>query len=89
MPDRGLRCFLNLLSYKEPDGRLGKANLNTEVRGRIKNQQLAKQVEKAILTDMLPENSWVTGPDTPGCHASFYKRLKIRFRRLFPLEALL
>ena len=89
MPDRGLRCFLNLLSYKEPDGRLGKANLNTEAGGRLKNQQLAKQVKKAILTDILPENSWVTGPDTPDCHASFYKRLKIRLWTLFLMEVLL
>ncbi len=65
------------------------ANLNTEVGVLIKNQQLANQVEQAILTDMLPENSWETDPDSPDRHASFYKRLKIRFWRLFPLEPLL
>lgn len=65
------------------------ANLNTEVGVLIKNQQLANQVEQAILTDMLPENSWETSLANPDRHASFYKRLKIRFWRLFPLEPLL
>lgn len=65
------------------------ANLNTEVGVLMENQQLASQVEAAIVTDMLPENSWETGVGNPDRHASLYKRLKIRLWGLFPLEPLL
>lgn len=65
------------------------ANLNTEVGVMMVNAKLAKQVEEAILADMLPENSWRAGVDDPDSHASFYKRLKINFWRMFPLEPIL
>lgn len=65
------------------------ANLNTEVGVLIDNQQLAGQVEAAILTDMLPENSWETGRENPDHYAAWSKRLKSRFWALFPLEPLL
>jgi cardiolipin synthase C len=65
------------------------ANLNTEVGVVLANRQLAVQVEKAILTDMEPENSWLAGHDDPDSHASFVKRVRIWFLQLFPLEPLL
>lgn len=65
------------------------ANLNTEVGILMVNRQLAQQVEGAILTDMEPENSWRTGVDDPDQYASWGKRLKINFWRIFPLDPLL
>jgi cardiolipin synthase C len=65
------------------------ANLNTEVGVVLDNRQVATQVEKAILTDMAPENSWLAGHDHPDRHAPFVKRFKIWFWKLFPLEPLL
>jgi len=65
------------------------ANLNTEVGVLVENRQLAAQVEHSILTDMEPENSWETILTNPDRHAPFYKRLKILFWGLFPLEPLL
>ncbi len=65
------------------------ANLNTEVGVLVENQKLAGQVEQSILTDMLPENSWETTLANPDRHAPFYKRVKIWFWGLFPLEPLL
>jgi len=65
------------------------ANLNTEVGILMDNKLLATQVEAAILTDMLPENSWETVRGNPDHHASLAKRLKIMFWGFFPLEPLL
>ncbi len=65
------------------------ANLNTEVGVVLNNRQLATQVEKAILTDMKPENSWLAGHDDPDSYAPFFKRVKIWFWKLFPLESIL
>ena len=65
------------------------ANLNTEVGVMIVNKTLAQQVEQAILTDMRPENSWRTRVDDPDRHASYYKRMKINFWRVFPLNPIL
>ena len=65
------------------------ANLNTEVGVLIENNELASQVEQAILTDMLPENSWQAGVDDSEADVPFMKRLRIWFLKKLPLEPLL
>lgn len=65
------------------------ANLNTEVGVLIRNTILASRIEKSILTDILPENSWNTRLDKPDRHASWGKRIKVFFWKLFPLEPIL
>ncbi|MCP3872028.1 MAG: phospholipase D family protein [Desulfobacteraceae bacterium] len=65
------------------------ANLNTEVGVIIKNRNIAIKVEQSILKDMLPENSWNTAKDKPDSHASFTKKIKMYFWRLWPLDRIL
>ena len=64
-------------------------NLNTEIGVVIHNADLAKSVENAIKTDMLPENSWNTATDNPDQYVSFAKRSKVRFLQMLPIKALL
>lgn len=64
-------------------------NLNTEIGVVIHNPDLAKSVENAIKTDMLPENSWNTASDNPDQYVSFAKRSKVRFLQMLPIKALL
>lgn len=64
-------------------------NLNTEIGVVIHNPDLAKSVENAIKTDMLPENSWNTATDNPDQYVSLAKRSKVRFLQMLPLKALL
>ncbi len=65
------------------------ANLNTEVGAFIRNRKLATQVEEAIQLDILPENSWSAATDDPDRNAPFYKRFKVFFWKLLPLNPLL
>jgi len=64
------------------------ANLNTEVGVVVRNPRLAGEVERNILRDMRPENSWNTAED-PDRFASWEKRNKVRLWRVLPLEPLL
>ena len=64
-------------------------NLNTEIGVVIHNADLAKTVENAIKTDMLPENSWNTATENPDQYVSFAKRSKVRFLQMLPINALL
>lgn len=63
-------------------------NLNTEVGIIMKNDALAKSVEKMISVDMRPENSWFAA-DKPDKHASLGKRLKVLFWQMMPIKPLL
>jgi len=65
------------------------ANLNTEVGVLIKNKTLATKVEKSIILDMQPENSWNAATDKPDRKASLGKRLKVYFWGLLPLTPIL
>ncbi len=66
------------------------ANLNTEVGILVKSETLAQQLTEAIERDMLPENSWRTTLErNPDHNASFFKRSKVFFLRLLPLEPVL
>ena len=64
-------------------------NLNTEIGVIIHNPELAKSVENAIRTDMLPENSWNTATENPDQYVSYAKRCKVRFLQMLPIKALL
>ncbi len=64
-------------------------NLNTEVGVIIHDPTLARAVEAAIETDMLPGNSWNAASDQPDQYASFAKRGKVRFWQLMPIKPLL
>jgi len=64
-------------------------NLNTEVGVIVRNEDVARAVEKAIETDMLPENSWNAATDDPDSHVSFFKRSKVRFWQMMPIKPLL
>ncbi len=64
-------------------------NLNTEVGVVIQNEALARSVEKAIETDMLPENSWNAATERPDENVSFMKRSKVRFWQMMPIKPLL
>ncbi|PCI62325.1 MAG: phospholipase D family protein [Methylophilaceae bacterium] len=64
-------------------------NLNTEVGIIAKNTTLANSVEAAILTDMLPENSWNAATDKPDKFASASKRRRVTLLQLTPIKPLL
>jgi putative cardiolipin synthase len=64
-------------------------NLNTEVGVIIHNETLARSVEDAIETDMLPGNSWNASTDEPDQHVSFMKRARVRFWQMMPIKPLL
>lgn len=66
------------------------ANLNTEVGVLVRNQNLSRQVEKSILLDIHPDNSWqATLGENPDKHASWRKRLRVMWLSLLPLTAVL
>lgn len=65
------------------------ANLNTEVGVLITDKTLATKVEQAIYRDMQPENSWNSSTDDPDSYASFSKKMKMYFWRLWPLDPIL
>lgn len=64
-------------------------NLNTEVGVIIHNEALARKVEAAIETDMLPGNSWNAATDDPDQNVPFTKRSRVRFWQLMPIKPLL
>lgn len=64
-------------------------NLNTEVGVIVRDAALARAVESAIETDMLPENSWNAASDDPDQYVSFFKRSRVRFWQLLPIKPLL
>jgi len=65
------------------------ANLNTEVGVIIDDRRLAGQVEQAILQDMQPENSWQPALEDPEAEVDLWKRTRLWFWRLWPLDPLL
>ncbi len=65
------------------------ANLNTEVGVFIRDKKLAREVEKSITLDMLPENSWNAATDSPDSNATLGKRIKVFLWRMLPLTPLL
>ena len=64
-------------------------NLNTEVGVIIQNDTLAKNVQSAIETDMLAENSWSAAIDNPDQYATPAKRRKVALLQLTPIKPLL
>jgi putative cardiolipin synthase len=64
------------------------ANLNTEVGALIRNTTLAGQVERNILRDMAPENSW-NAADNADRFAPAEKHRKLRVWKALPLEPFL
>jgi putative cardiolipin synthase len=64
-------------------------NLNTESGIAIHSEAVAKSVERAIETDMRPENSWNAAKDSPDRHASMAKRGQVRFWQATPITPLL
>ncbi|MCB0220420.1 MAG: phospholipase D family protein, partial [Chrysiogenetes bacterium] len=64
-------------------------NLNTEIGVLIRSEKLARQVEGAIERDMLPGNSWNPRTENPNRKASLWKRLRLQFWELMPIEELL
>ena len=64
-------------------------NLNTEVGVIVQDAGLASQVQSAIETDILPENSWNAATDNPDQYVSLTKRNKVLFYQLTPIKPLL
>lgn len=64
-------------------------NLNTEVGVIIHDEALARKVEAAIETDMLPGNSWNAATDHPDQYVPLTKRSRVRFWQLMPIKPLL
>jgi cardiolipin synthase C len=64
------------------------ANLNTEVGALVYNPVLAVQVERNILRDMAPENSW-RAADNNDRFASPEKRRKVKLWKALPMESFL
>jgi putative cardiolipin synthase len=64
-------------------------NLNTEVGVVLRDERLARTVEAAIETDMLPENSWNAATDRPDSHVPLVKRSRTRFWQLLPIRPIL
>jgi putative cardiolipin synthase len=64
-------------------------NLNTEVGVIVENVELANQVQTAIETDMLPENSWDAASDKPDQYVTSAKRKKVLLYQLTPIKPLL
>jgi putative cardiolipin synthase len=64
-------------------------NLNTEVGVIIHDAVQASRVALAIETDMAPGNSWNPAVDSPDSAAAFFKRVKVQFLQLLPLQAVL
>lgn len=64
------------------------ANLNTEVGVLIRNPELAEQVERNIVKDMAPENSW-DAADNADRFASKEKSRKMKLWKALPLEPFL
>jgi cardiolipin synthase C len=64
------------------------ANLNTEVGALLHNAELARQVERNIIRDMAPENSW-NAAEKADRFAPPEKRRKLKIWKALPLEPFL
>jgi putative cardiolipin synthase len=64
-------------------------NLNTEAGVIFRHRKLARAVQSAIETDMLPANSWNAAHDRPDQYATFGKRSTARFWQIMPIKPLL
>jgi putative cardiolipin synthase len=64
-------------------------NLNTEVGVIVYNAAVARKVEAAIETDMLPGNSWNAARDNPDRYVPSAKLRKVWFWQLMPIKPLL
>lgn len=64
-------------------------NLNTEAGVIIHSPDIARAVEAAIETDMLPGNSWNAATDEADQQVSFFKRSKVRLMQMMPIKPLL
>ncbi len=64
------------------------ANLNTEVGALIRNPELAGQVERNIVRDMAPENSW-NAADRADRFAPAEKHRKLKVWKALPMEPFL
>lgn len=64
-------------------------NLNTEVGVIVQNENLAKNVQSAIETDMQTENSWNAATVNPDQYVSSAKRSKVLLLQLTPIKPLL
>lgn len=65
------------------------ANLNTEVGVIVKNSALAGAVEANILNDAKPENSWEARKIDSNKEGGIFKRIKLFFFSLLPMEPVL
>lgn len=66
------------------------ANLNTEVGVLVDNVELARQLSESIERDIAPENSWYTTSEfNPDSEVSRFKRIRVWFNRLLPIEPVL
>jgi putative cardiolipin synthase len=63
-------------------------NLNTEVGVVVRSARVARQVQRAIETDMRPENSW-DAADEPDQYVPLTKRGQVRLWQLLPLKPVL
>jgi putative cardiolipin synthase len=64
-------------------------NLNTEAGVIVHSEAIAGAVERAILTDILPANSWNAATDNPDRHASTARRAKVQALQAAPIKPLL
>ncbi|MDH3975250.1 MAG: phospholipase D family protein [Deltaproteobacteria bacterium] len=64
-------------------------NLNTEVGVLINNPSLARQVEENIERDMSRQNSWAAHVKHADSRSSIFKRMKVGFLKLLPMEPVL
>lgn len=65
------------------------AHLNTEEGIFVRNRQLAQLVEKQIVREMMPWNSWDPRVTNPNAKASWGRRFKLNFYRILPIVPLL
>lgn len=64
-------------------------NLNTEAGVIIHDEGLARTIEAAIETDMLPGNSWNAAKDQPDQYVPLTKRSKVSVLQMMPIKPLL
>lgn len=64
-------------------------NLNTEAGIYFEDSPLAEALETAIDNDMLPENSWNVKQDGHSHDSTIFKRTKVFFLELVPMDAIL
>lgn len=66
------------------------ANLNTEVGVFIENKYLGEQLTASIENDASPDNSWkITADFTPDSEVGFFKRVKLFWYSLLPMNKVL